>query len=94
MIFYILATYLAKIFDFLVMVRILVRYGQPGEEDSEMILLYIWVAYVVLSVQYVIFGYLNYTRLPKKVGDVFLSFFSSLADEMARDGAQAYYDPE
>ena len=83
---YAIATYFAKICDFIIFVRILVKYGHPGEEDSEMMLFFIWLAFVILSVQYITFTFLNYYRLPEKIADIFISIMSTIGDQAGKDG--------
>ena len=43
-----LITYLAQILDCVAFIVIFVRYGEPGNEDSEMILFFIWLTYQII----------------------------------------------
>lgn len=91
---YACATYFSKIFDFIIFIRILVKYGHPGEEDSEMMLLFIWLAFVILSFQYMTFAYLNYYRLPEEVANKFISMMSTIGDQAGHDAARLQENPK
>lgn len=66
------ATGFSTFFDAVLLCIILYRYGNPGEEDAEMILLLLWVANVLLSSQWMIFGVHLRHRLPEHIGDVLM----------------------
>ena len=68
---YFASTLCALATNFFAMCVLLQAYGKPGEEDAEMILLFLWAIFVVCNVQIIIFTIHIKYRFNSKIGDIF-----------------------
>lgn len=85
---YLVLTWISWILNFAVFIKIMVRYGIPGEEDAEMLLFLIWLVFAICSVQWLTFAIRIKYGMPEQVGNLFFSAVMKFGDDhlqMPRD---------